>query len=213
MKPSILENFHLVTTAAFERTFDINSNEEVEISIGIGKLRTAHPLIKAAIAHLNDNWPAAVSLQDLHTAALDRLHDRQRINEECVRRDFLGLWMLSALIGGTVSVSVHPPRLFATNLSRRPHASALAREQATSGEGVTNMRNGFTRLDTLARFVIRLLDGRHDREDILRAVTDAVSSGSLTLNRTDSQVIDSESLPALVDDILSQICKAALLVS
>lgn len=213
LKPGILEKFHLVTIAAFERTFDINSNEEVRISIGDGELRTAHPLIKAAIAHLNDHWPAAYSLQDLHTAAIDRLQHRQTIDEDCLRREFLGLWMLSALIGGTVEVSVHPPGRFATDLSHRPLASGLAREQAARGEGVTNLRNGFTKLDTLARFVIRLLDGEHDREDILRAVSDAVRSGSLTLDRTESQLIDSESLSKLVDDILSQIYKAPLLVS
>lgn len=130
---SILEKFHLATTAAFKRTFDINSNEEVTISIGIGELRTAHPLIKAAIAHLNDTWPSAVSLQDLHAAAVDRLHDRQGINEENLGHDFLGRWILSAVVGGTVEVSVHPPKSFATKLSRRPLASALAREQAARG--------------------------------------------------------------------------------
>jgi SAM-dependent methyltransferase len=54
LKPAIMEKFYLNTTAHFEeRNIDPNGMEDVEFSIGEGKLRTGRPLNKAAFSHLN----------------------------------------------------------------------------------------------------------------------------------------------------------------
>ncbi len=214
LKPAILQNFNLNTTAHFEETdVDINGTDEVDFSIGEGKLRTGRPLIKAAFSYLNEKWPRAVTLQELHTAALDRLSPDHR-SAEAVSSDLLGMGMMAALVGGMLELSVHPPR-FVDNVSDQPVASALAREQAADGEVVTNMRQGFIQLDTLARYVIRHLDGRHDRDQLVHSVKAALESGALTIGRSEGQpdTIDVEALAPLVDHTLEQICKSALLIA
>jgi hypothetical protein len=162
---------------------------------------------------LNDIWPRAVALQELHTVSLDRLSPDLR-SAEAESSNVLGMSMLSALVGGMLELSVHPPR-FVDNVSDRPVASALAREQAGSGEVVTNMRQGFIRLDKLAQFLVQRLDGHHDRDQLVYGVKTQIESGKLTVGQRQGHPdsIDVDALAKLVDRALAQICKSALLIA
>ncbi|QEH37255.1 tRNA (guanine-N(7)-)-methyltransferase [Aquisphaera giovannonii] len=72
---------------------------------------------------------------------------------------------------------------FVPDVSPRPLASAAARHQAGLGEVVTNLRHEAVRLDDLSRRVVRLLDGRRDRAEILRSILASRSENGPVPNR------------------------------
>jgi methyltransferase-like protein len=215
LKSGILGKFHLSASGPVkEQTIDIHSKEEVNISIANRGIRTAHPLIKAALTCLNDVCPYSVSLTELHTAALGVLSPDWRQQEKVANLDTLAWGMLPPVLSGMIELSVHPPQC-AVDVSRYPLASDLARRQAASGEAVTNRRHQIIRLDALARHIIVRLDGHCDRATISANIKEEVDSGVLVIGRRGnrSSAIDTPTLLRLIDGTLTQLCQSALLIA
>src|SRR5579863_4758240 len=145
-------------------------------------MKTAHPVAKLALAHLIANWPASVGFEDLNKAT--RAHADS--DEDLERILFI---MFSA---GLIQLhSYRAPAVPAPGL--RPRAWKMARYQAerhleagrSMGSFMTSLRHASVQASgTIELEVVRLLNGRRDRKQLVQALRplfdDSVSSRQLT---------------------------------
>jgi SAM-dependent methyltransferase/methyltransferase-like protein len=132
---------------------------------------TGEPLLKAALLHLAEAWPAAVPFRDLLAAALarpGREAEPGRSADAPHHRSLLAA-LLKCAAPGAVELSLTPPRLV-VEVSERPRATALARYQAAAGAPVVSLRHQVVTLDDIDRQVLRHLDGGRDRGQLLQAL-------------------------------------------
>ncbi len=87
----------------------------------------------------------------------------------------------------------------ATSLDERPLASAVAREQAARGWGVTSLFHRRIRVDgELATRVLQCLDGRHDRAAIIAALVEPVAAGKVQVRIGGENVTDPDRVRPIV---------------
>jgi methyltransferase-like protein len=167
--PGIVRNFHLASCCkpkSAEPKLDAATVEEFE-GPRSGRMATDHPLAKAAVLHLGECWPQALTFPDLLTAAQARLcgAGMSQGNEDAVSA--LERILFSAHTAGLVELHSHSPR-FTLRPSERPAASPIARRQIEHRRLVTNLRHCSVEVDgDLAADLLRLLDGTRDREALL----------------------------------------------
>ena len=157
----------------------MNSDAVVEFRTPRGLPLTAgDPLVKAALLHLAEVWPAAVPFRDLPAAARSRLgHVPESVpTADSTRARLLLSSLLKGAAPGAGEFSVNAPRLV-TDISRRPVASPLARFQAATGAPVVNLRHQVVTVSALERLVLHYLDGS-DFAQLARVLADGVSGDS-----------------------------------
>jgi hypothetical protein len=139
---------------------DVGSDEPAcFVSERDGEVVTPHPLSKAAFLELGILWPRWIPVTELLDAAAARVmaadgRSPAREDEARLLRFLLGSY------GAGVAELRSTPCPFATRISERPRASALARLQSRSQVAVTNLRHQGVQLeDPLVRTFLRLLDG------------------------------------------------------
>lgn len=126
------------------------------------------PQLSAAVEAIAAAWPKAVTFERL-AADLDP-----------VARERLGGELLEIHAAGVLNLHTHPPAPAAVPGSR-PMASPLALRQAAAGlDRVTSLRHASVRLeDPLATYLLSLLDGSRDRDDLEAAIRAYVARGGL----------------------------------
>lgn len=127
------------------------------------------PLVKAALLHLAEAWPAALPFGDLTAAALallGREYGPVPSADTPLPRLLLPS-LLKCAAPGAVEFRLTPPRLV-VEISEHPRATALARYQATAGVPVVSLRHQVVALDTLDRRILQHLDGSRDRRQLLQ---------------------------------------------
>lgn len=186
---------------------DTSNAEPVGIEMAFGTLTVRKPLGKAAIKHLIDVCPAAVSVDQLHDAAVASLPPEASGNSEIGSgsRTLLAQSLLAALQAGLLKVYVHPPQ-FCGRVSQRPLATPLARLLATRRSPVISQLHDSVVLDGLQTFLLPQLDGTRDSAALVEAARQAVAAGRLTLPDGNRPVCES------VERTLSQLCDVCLLV-
>jgi methyltransferase-like protein/2-polyprenyl-3-methyl-5-hydroxy-6-metoxy-1,4-benzoquinol methylase len=198
---------------------DIKSTQPDQFRIASGAtLTTSLPIVKAAIQYLAEVWPQAVPFEKLLTTARGRvssvsIRDRRAIAAET---QALGSAILSGYTVKFFELQGHQPE-FVTEVTDRPTASALAREQARRGGRVTNQRHETVALDEFSRRVLLLLDGAHDRGAVLDEMGRLVTDGTLVVQQEGADIQVGDSLNAILGDAvercLSRFAKAAVLVA
>jgi methyltransferase-like protein/cyclopropane fatty-acyl-phospholipid synthase-like methyltransferase len=183
-------------------------------------LNAREPLAKAAMLYLSEIWPRAVSFESLRDTARSRLNAVSPDEKATTQRDtqILGECLLTCYTSASTSLvqlHTHPPE-FVTELSERPVGSALARLQAKTKTRVTNLRHETVLLGDLDREVLERLDGQHDRAALLRALTEAVRQGTLSIEREGVPVADAEKVQGVLkdglNDALHRLAANALLI-
>jgi len=183
--------------------------------IGSQTFTVQHRLPKAAFARLCRYPWRFVHFNELYRGVLRDLgvsaHAAAARPE--LSEDALADALMLGLTGGAVQIYVHPPR-YTTKPGDRPEASPLARFQAAQEPVVTNQRHERVRLDPVQQAVLYRLDGKHQREDLVRVVQDMVESGKLTLSQNDQPVTDRrpEVMGCLLDATLDGLARAGLLI-
>jgi methyltransferase-like protein/SAM-dependent methyltransferase len=149
---------------------DVHSHavEEFRSARGL-TLSVGEPLVKAALMHLAEAWPASAPFRGLATAAHARLGGGPE--DGGLLAGALLASLLKCAAPTALELSVTPPRLV-VDASERPTATPLARLQAASGPVVTNLRHQAVLLSALERLVLRQLDGSRDRAQLVRALPD-----------------------------------------
>jgi methyltransferase-like protein/cyclopropane fatty-acyl-phospholipid synthase-like methyltransferase len=147
----------------------------VEVSFIDGKtkrtINSSDPITKAAIAHLNNAFPARISFTELFQASQlsvgsNTIQDASQVEKD---RYDLASSLNHLLVMGMVDCSFFEDH-FATKIASNPCATKLSRYQAEHGASVTNLRheivNGIRRAKELRRNCIayRSVSGkRHAR--------------------------------------------------
>jgi methyltransferase-like protein/predicted O-methyltransferase YrrM len=186
---------------------------------GGATLSTDHPVTKAAMMVLAREWPGSLSFDELLDQAYGYLNTDPETRRARRAQDAL---VLSANLLRSytyserlVELHSHQPS-FVMKSSAAPVASPWARLQAEDAENVTNLRHERVDLDALSRFVLRLLDGEHDRESLIRALTKPLLEGQLAMHRNGEAVAAADAAACLDDELegtLVHLSRSALLVA
>jgi methyltransferase-like protein/ubiquinone/menaquinone biosynthesis C-methylase UbiE len=124
------------------------------------------PLAKAALFHLGRIYPRGIKLSDLLTEV--RLLTETTASDDAETLAEITLRMYEV---GVVELHTHEPA-YVVAPSARPVSSPIAQYQLRSGNVVSTLVNESLRLeDDLARQLILLLDGKHDRDDLIQELT------------------------------------------
>lgn len=92
--------------------------------------------------------------------------------------------VFGAALAGAIELHVHAPRLLAAEPGVRPVASALVRGQLEAGTLVTNLCHESVRVDDeVVGRLLALLDGRHDRADLVEALGAQLGDGDQAARR------------------------------
>ncbi len=181
-------------------------------------LSTPQPLIKAAFQYLAEQWPKAVSFDDLLNAARTRISATSIQDAKTVeaQRQLLGADLLTAYATNVVQFRTQNAP-FVTEASKKPKASEIVRHQARTRDFVTNQLHEGIAIDVFSRHLIELLDGSRDKEAILDELTKLVKSNTLVVQKDGKTLKDGDklrdALREAMNESLSKMEKAAVLVA
>jgi methyltransferase-like protein/cyclopropane fatty-acyl-phospholipid synthase-like methyltransferase len=191
------------------------SMQTFQVPAGGGTIRTAEPLVKAAMTILGDTWPRAIPFTELCAAARSRISQNGPASAASLEdRRMIGAEVLKCFAAGIVELYVDGPR-FPVTAGERPRASALARHEATKGTRVTNLRHESVALDDFNRQLLQRLDGGRDRSELLAMLEQLVATDVLAVRQEGQPVRESTTVRRILDEALSQnldkLARAALL--
>jgi methyltransferase-like protein/ubiquinone/menaquinone biosynthesis C-methylase UbiE len=176
-------------------------------------LSTPQPLIKAAFQYLSEQWPKAVSFDDLLKTARTRIKDSQSTEQE---KQLLGADLLTAYATNIVQFRTEESP-FITTLSEKPKVSEIVRAQAKTRNSVTNQLHERIVIDVFSRSLISLLDGSRDKEAILDELAKLVKAGSLVVQKDGKDLKEGktlrEALRQAMNESLAKMEKAAVLIA
>jgi methyltransferase-like protein/2-polyprenyl-3-methyl-5-hydroxy-6-metoxy-1,4-benzoquinol methylase len=133
-------------------------------------ITSANPLIKAAFVVLAQEWPCAVSFNQLLNSARERSGSCAPLEADA---QALGETLLKSLAVDLVELSRYPSR-FTTQVNDRPCASAVARLQVTHNGSITNQRHETVELSEFERCLLLHLDGQHTHADLAYILADTL---------------------------------------
>lgn len=213
LKPERLTTFHVASPAQA-----VASRPNVR-SITVEKFRasddatlaTDHPVTKAAMLYLAEIWPQAVPFDGLLSTAHSRLGLDATAKQDDATVLAANLLTAYGYSGKLVELHVYAPH-FVLEVSERPVASPLSRFQAQSSSRVTNLRHERVRLNEFDRYLLRHLDGSHDRAALIEALSAGpVAEGILVIQQDAEKARDV--LAGGVEKSLRWLARTALLVS
>jgi hypothetical protein len=195
--------------------------EKFRVSDG-ARLATDHPVTKAAMLYLAEAWPQVVPFDRLLSAAHSRLGlDSVPLRRTAATQDDAKILAANLLTaygygGNLVELHVHAPHMV-LDVSEKPVASPVARFQAQNNARITNLRHERVRLNEFDRYLLRHLDGRHDRAALVEALAAGpVAEGMLVIQQDGDPIENAErARDVLADGVeksLRWLARAALLV-
>lgn len=181
-------------------------------------LDTPHPLVKAAMVTLAEQWPQGMLFDDLCLAARRRLNSAPDSGSDVPIADddaqTLGAELLRCFAAAIVELRLGTPQL-SKLVANCPKGSALARLQAEKGTHVTNLRHEGVNLDEFSRQVLGYLDGSRDRTALLEILEGLVDKGVLSIRQEDRTAHEKagfrQSLSRVLDQNLLKLAQASLL--
>ncbi|MDZ4780732.1 MAG: class I SAM-dependent methyltransferase [Planctomycetia bacterium] len=179
-----------------------------------GLLEVTEPAAQLALAQLARNRSQAMSLP----ALLDAIHEGASGSAPIeLNLGQLAEWVLDWHATGVVELCTWAPK-FARQPTTRPKASELARYEAHRGWDVSSLIHRRVRLtDPLARRTLQLLDGHHNREQIVQELLPAVSSAEVNLSHDKRTLTERSDIAAAlrrqIDAYLQDFARQALLIA
>ena len=160
---------------------------------------SSNPINKAALLYLGKIWPNRVNFDQLLGKSREMAQSVASVDADA---RILGDTLLKSLVVDLIELDLYSTR-YITNITERPTASVVARLQALSSEFVTNQRHEAIEVDGLSRAIVPLLDGHHDRFQIMQMV-EALLENENEEHKPLDQILEAE---------LHDIAQAALLVA
>jgi methyltransferase-like protein/SAM-dependent methyltransferase len=216
LEPTVFTKLYVASRAQPETPNpDIHSVSVVKFRGSDGAiLSTDHPVTKAAMLCLAEAWPRAVPFNTLLPAARARLNKEiapvekrdaaAQPEAEDVDAQVMGANLLKAYSYSETLVELHvyaPP--MEVQASERPTVSPVARLQAHSSDRITNLYHQRVELDGLDRFLVRHLDGSHDRAALLELLLSGpVAQGVLTARKDGKPIEEAEEVKRLLEEEL-----------
>jgi|SRR5579872_2280167 len=197
---SILKMWAAADASAVSPDPDVRSENSQEFKYRSGgSMSTNHPLAKAAMLHLGRAWPRAVPFDELLQVARS-LAGRDITSGPSLEEDstWLAEMLLRLYAANFLELHVYEPP-FVTSVSRRPVASALARAQIQKGSASTTLKHEAAELaDQGARDLLLLLDGTHDRAQLLYEMRQRYDPSEITPERLEANLERLAKMPLLV---------------
>jgi SAM-dependent methyltransferase len=202
-----MEGLHFTGGADLVLTRDPGGGGTLTNAAGI-KFSTESSLVMDGIARFAAAFPGSCDIADLLAALPAAARDRD--GRVLVRET-----MFKLVLGGLAVAGVDPVPA-AASAPQRPLACPLARADAGRGDSSTaNLRHEHVGLDSLAQFVLPLLDGSRDTFAIKAAILQAADDGRLAFARNGVPIDDPAEREAVaaanVDALFAGFTRAALL--
>jgi methyltransferase-like protein/SAM-dependent methyltransferase len=188
LSPKVVFDFHLVSQAiqAIEKPEDLPENLSQFQGKDGANFTTDHPLTAAAFRYLGDIYPKAASFRELVEASLEEVSlDPAETTAEhatLMAANFLRAYSYSESL---VDFHIRPDN-FVVEISKMPEASRVARWQLDFMVKVTNMRHQRVELDDFSRQLLRYLDGKHSRAELVTVLSLDYQEGKIDLGDGDS---------------------------
>jgi methyltransferase-like protein len=165
-------------------------------------LHSAEPIGKAAMVHLAEMWPQPIQFDQLLAAAREKLG--QPMATALDTEKLAGMLLAAYTIGATklMEFRTHTPA-FILQPGEFPVASPLARWQARTSSSVTNLRHERLTLDDFDRSTLPYLDGRNNREALLKVHIDRAVRGELRLHRSGQPIVSKSAMHSALEEVLT----------
>jgi len=204
-----------LTTIPEHPPVKINNDREVAFKVEGGSMTSGNRLFKATTMYLKEIFPDSVGFDKLYQTGMSRLglSSEQAGNDPDASPDVLAGQILIGMFSGLFRLSLSPPR-YVGKPGKCPTVGLLPRLQASRGDSATSQLHTPVKMGEVMRHVVRRLDGKHDRNDLVRGVREAVESGEIVVNAANGKkvqrVADSD-IAAAVDKTLKQVTETGLL--
>jgi methyltransferase-like protein/ubiquinone/menaquinone biosynthesis C-methylase UbiE len=211
-----LESCHVSLPARLPQV-DAVSEGELKVTLGHDTIATSQPLTKAALAVLNEVWPASLRFDELlERARRQRVVERGPVGtgDAAREREILATDMMKLFSRGLLLALIDPPT-FATKPGPKPQATPLARLQTKRGNVVTNRRHQSVQLNDVSRALVCLLDGVHDRPALAAWLAGTIARGELQVHRDEQPLseVDDDTLAEILEATLDALAQSALLIA
>jgi methyltransferase-like protein/2-polyprenyl-3-methyl-5-hydroxy-6-metoxy-1,4-benzoquinol methylase len=186
LNPEHMAPLYVGSMARPKAAMNLQSTDPEEIELPSGaSMPVRLPLVKAAMTHISEIWPASISFTELRKAARSRLAPVEGQDDEAlIKHDtvVLGNGLRSLYALGFIDLSSIEPAT-SPELSEQPAATPLVRYQAQRGATVTNRRHRPISVNEFDRRVLEQLDGNHTKGDLRKLVADLIKNGTLTVTK------------------------------
>jgi methyltransferase-like protein/cyclopropane fatty-acyl-phospholipid synthase-like methyltransferase len=171
------------------------------------KIETSSPVAKALFYAMHEVGRRPIPISDLVQKVVAKfpLTDKKVIQEEIYRH------IAMLLLKDYLAVTVAKPQGALGPMPERPVANPLVAYQALRmlSPVVTTDQHEPLGISVLQRYLLRFLDGQHDKEDWLRAVEDGLRSRELVLSQ-EGQPIEPDSITDETRQLLRQAIQQSL---
>jgi len=180
----------------------LSSTAAWEFTAGSDIVTITSPVHKAALAVLEQVWPASVRCSDL-VRAMQELLDSETDSNESIKVDLvsMGEFLLQMYLRQLVEICVSPSR-FQSVVPERPRASPYARRQAEAGMIVTNLKHQRVQLGALDHELLSYLDGNRTQHELEALLNNAILTGRLTIQNNAGPIPSDERTYALAVELL-----------
>jgi methyltransferase-like protein len=215
LNPEYMTKLFVSSMAKPKVAMNLQSTEPEQIELPSGVTMPVRlPLMKAAITHLAEVWPKAVSFTELRKAARSMLPPIEGQDDETIIKHdtvVLGNGLRSIYALGLVELTSIEPATSPAEVSTQPAATPLVRYQAQRGSMVTNRRHRSVPINEFDRRVLEQLDGNHTTEDLHKVVFELIRNGTLTVAKPANGGVD-ELIDKSIDASLKRFKQSNLLV-
>lgn len=186
---------------------DTKATEQFRSTEGVS-VATSDPIPKAVLWQLFESYPRSLSYAELQEGVQRRMNLTQEPD--------LTRFVLDCFLAGVLELRVAAPACV-TQVTERPTASPLAREQVRYTARVTNLRHEMIDLQDMDRKLLPLLDGSRDRAALAESLSPVVASGGLMLTHKGVPLTNAveakQALPAFIEPRLQQYARWSLLLA
>jgi len=188
-------------------TIDLTSNEKQSFYTIAGQnVETKFPLTKAAFSILQAHWPKSIRVEDLIQMAASRIDLSVTDSEFSQHRQTLLDDLLYCFIARTLEFNIWQAD-FVTEVSEKPLVSKLVHHQNNHNQPIVNQRHETVNLDFVGKSLCKMLDGKNDKNALLKQLSNLVNEGELTLKEGDVKITDEKKQDAVLQDILDKTLK------
>ena len=193
---------------------NLRSDEQVTfVAASKVEITSGDPSVKAAFIILAQQAPLDLDFDALCQQAQSLVGASGPMSAEARQR--LAATLLQCYQADLLELHASPPT-FVREISERPKATPLARQQAAASPLVTNLRHRLVELPPFDRALLMHLDGSHQRRDLLAPLAEDMRSGKLQAAAKDGSRPTPDAIPAIleksIEPALRRIAVNALLI-
>lgn len=217
--PRSLLRMRVASSGQAEGTsLDLHARDQTVFRRRNATLTTTDPVVRAAMFHLRQVWPASVPFNELSSIARSMASGHPVAVEAdliSTPSEQLASMLLRCFATSMVDLNT-ANRPFLSDVTERPVASLLARTQSQHTPQVTNLLHERVPLDDFQCQVLRACDGTRNRDELIQTICDNATRGDLVIFNAGKRLVEGDDLHRgvadLVPSILHSLARQALLI-